>query len=139
MLEVVPHNLGWLLRRAHDLGVRARVLCKALHREVRWLLVGAAVAAVLASIAPSGLAAQENRVPVPRERVWSTPHDDIARPDVTDRLGRFEKDATGNYDIYDKNGQRIGVGKPRSDGRIDLYDTKGRRGLEVSPERPRRK
>ena len=136
---MVPHNLEWLPRRAHDLGVRARAIYKALDREVRWLLVGAAVAAALASIAPSGLAAQENRVPVPQERVWSTPHDDIARLDVIDRLGRFEKDATGNYNIYDKNGQRIGGGKPRSDGAIDLYDAKGRRGLEVRPERLRRK
>jgi hypothetical protein len=45
------------------------------------------------------------------------------QPDVTGRLGRFDRDTSGGYSIYDKNGDRIGVGKPRSDGSIDLYDT----------------
>ena len=65
--------------------------------------------------------------------------DGIARPDVTDRLGRFERDASGSYNIYDRNGERIAAAKARSDGTVDLYDARGRRGLEVSPERPRRK
>jgi hypothetical protein len=33
----------------------------------------------------------------------------------------------------------MAAGKPRSDGSVDLYDTRGRRGLEVGPDRPRRK
>ena len=33
--------------------------------------------------------------------------DGIARPDVTDRLGRFERDPSGSYNIYDRNGERI--------------------------------
>jgi len=56
-----------------------------------------------------------------------------------DRLGRFEKDTSGSYNIYDRKGDRIGIGKPRPDGSIDLYDTSGRQGLEVRPDRPRRK
>jgi hypothetical protein len=96
-------------------------------------------AVTLVSTTYSGLAAQENRVLVPHERVWSIPNEAIVQPDVADRLGRFDRDASGGYSIYDKNGDRIGVGKPRSDGSIDLYDTRGRKGLEVRPERPRRK
>jgi hypothetical protein len=93
------------------------------------------VAVALASLVPLFVAAQE----VSRERLWSIPQDGIARPDVTDHIGRFERDASGSYNIYDRNGERIGVGKSRSDGSVDLYDTRGRRGLEVKPERPRRK
>src|SRR6266850_2249573 len=111
--------------------------CRALRRWGGRLLAGAWAAMALASVVPSRPAAQENRVPVPRERLWSVPGDGIARPDVTDRVGRFERDASGSYNIYDRNGTRVGVGKPRSDGTVDLYDTRGRRGLEVSPERPR--
>lgn len=59
-------------------------------------------------------------------------------PGYRDKIG-FERDASGSYSIYDRNGQRVGVGKPRSDGSIDLYDAGGRRDLEVRPERPRRK
>ena len=110
--------------------------CGALRRRGgRSLLVAWCLAIALAS----QLAAQESRVPVPRERLWSIPPDGIARPDVTNRIGRFERDATGSYKIYDRNGQYVGVGKPRSDGSVDLYDTRGRRGLEVGPDRPRRK
>ena len=61
----------------------------------------------LAFMMPSRLAAQDSRVPVPRERLWSIPSDGIARPDVTDRLGRFERDPSGSYNIYDRNGERI--------------------------------
>ncbi|PYP94215.1 MAG: hypothetical protein DMD38_16185, partial [Gemmatimonadetes bacterium] len=64
---------------------------------------------------------------MPRERLWSIPPDGIAQPDVSGRIGRFERDASGSYNIYDRNGQYIGVGKPRSDGSVDLYDTRGRR------------
>ena len=105
----------------------------------RALLLGSMGAVALLSTMYSGLAAQENRVLVPHERVWSIPNEAITQPDVADRLGRFDRDASGGYSIYDKNGDHIGVGKPRSDGSIDLYDTRGRKGLEVRPERPRRK
>ena len=83
--------------------------------------------------------AQESRAPLLHERVWSMPQDVISHPDITERLGRFEKDSSGAYSIYDRKGERIGVGKPRPDGAIDLYDTRGRPGLEVRPERSRRK
>ena len=53
-------------------------------------------------------------MPVPRERLWSIPSDGIARPDVTDRLGRFERDASGSYNIYDRNGERIAAAEARS-------------------------
>ena len=109
------------------------------YRRGRALLIGSMGAVTLVSTTFSGLAAQDNRVPVPHERVWSIPNEAIVQPDVTDRLGRFDRDTSGGYSIYDKNGDRIGVGKPRADGSIDLYDTRGRKGLEVRPERPRRK
>jgi hypothetical protein len=109
------------------------------YRRGRALLIGSMGAVTLVSTTYSGLAAQDNRVLVPHERVWSIPNEAIVQPDVTDRLGRFDRDGSGGYSIYDKNGDRIGVGKPRSDGSIDLYDTRGRKGLEVRPERPHRK
>jgi hypothetical protein len=109
------------------------------YRRGRALLIGSTGAVTLVLTTYSGLSAQDNRVPVPHERVWSIPNEAIVQPDVTDRLGRFNRDVSGGYSIYDKNGDRIGVGKPRSDGSIDLYDTRGRKGLEVRPEQPRRK
>jgi hypothetical protein len=63
----------------------------------------------------------------------------ISEPDITDRLGRFEKDSSGAYTIYGRKGERIGEAKPRPDGAMDLYDKRGRQGLEIRPERPRRK
>jgi len=94
----------------------------------RWLSASVA----LASMMPWSSAAQE----VPRERVWSIPQEGIGRPDVTNSIGRFEKDASGSYTIYGKNGERVGVGKPRTDGSsVDLYDMRGKRGLEISPRR----
>ena len=98
-----------------------------LTRWRRWLCV----AVTLAPLVPLSSAAQE----VSRERLWSIPQEGIGRPDVTGSLGRFEKDASGSYNIYVKNGDRVGVGKPRTDGFIDLYDMRGKRGLEVSPRR----
>jgi hypothetical protein len=53
--------------------------------------------------------------------------------------GRFEKDASGGYKVYDKKGQPLGVGRPRPDGSVDFYDTRGQRGIEVKPERSRRR
>jgi hypothetical protein len=76
---------------------------------------------------------------VPRERVWSTPQDRITDPDVARQLGRIERDASGQYEIFDGKGQRIGIGKPRPDGTVELYDAQGRRGLPVKPEKPRRR
>lgn len=76
---------------------------------------------------------------VPRERLWSIPQAGIGQAEVTSRIGRFEKDASGSYNIYGKNGERVGVGKPRIDGSVDLYDMRGKRGLEVTPDRSRRK
>lgn len=108
-------------------------------RPYRRLFVELLLAMVALSMAMSQTNAEENRVPVPRERLWSIPHDGIARPDVTDRIGRFERDKSGDYTIYDRNGERVGVGKPRSDGSLELYDARGRRGLEVRPEKLRRK
>ena len=94
-----------------------------------WIVVA------LASMVPWPLAAQQ----VPRERLWSIPQEGIGRPDVTGPIGRFEKDASGSYNIYGKNGERVGVGKPRTDGSVDLYDMRGKRGLEIGPQRPGRK
>ena len=108
------------------------------YRRARVVLIGSIGVVALMSTY-SGLAAQDNRVKVPHERIWSIPNEATVQPDVTDRLGRFDRDPSGGYSIYDKNGDRIGVGKPRSDGSIDLYDMRGRKGLEVRPERPRRK
>ncbi len=71
--------------------------------------------------------------------LWSIPQDGINRPDVTGRVGRFERDASGSHTIYDKNGEQVGVGKPRTDGSVDLYDMRGKRRLAVGPERPGRK
>ena len=93
----------------------------------RWLWASAA----LASMVPLSPAAQE----VPRERLWSIPQEGIGRPEVTGSIGRFEKDASGSYNIYGKNGERVGVGKPRTDGSVDLYDMRGKRGLEIGPRR----
>ena len=98
-----------------------------LTRWRRWLCV----AVTLAPLVPLSSAAQE----VSRERLWSIPQEGIGRPDVTGSIGRFEKDASGSYNIYGKNGDRVGVGKPRTDGSVDLYDMRGKRGLEVSPRR----
>jgi len=94
-----------------------------------WIVVA------LASIVPWPLAAQQ----VPRERLWSIPQEGIGRPDVTGPIGRFEKDPSGSYNIYGKDGERVGVGKPRTDGSVDLYDMRGKRGLEIGPQRPGRK
>ena len=102
-------------------------------------LLGAVSALPLVALAFTPLTAQEHRLAVPHERVWSIPNDAITRPDVTDGLGRFDRDASGGYSIYDSKGDRIGVGKPRQDGSIDLFDTRGRKGIEVKPERPRRR
>lgn len=102
-----------------------------LTRWRRWLWVAVA----LASMAPLPLAAQDT----PRERLWSIPQDGIGRPDVTGRIGRFEKDASGGYNIYGRNGEQVGMGKPRTDGSVDLYDMRGKRGLEIGPQRPGRK
>jgi len=102
-----------------------------LTRWRRWLWASVA----LASMVPCSPAAQE----VPRERLWSIPQEGIGRPDVSGSIGRFEKDASGSYTIYGKNGERLGVGKPRSDGSVDLYDLRGRRGLEIGPQRPARR
>src|SRR5215475_2110199 len=99
-----------------------------LTRWRRWLCV----AVTLAPLVPLSSAAQE----VSRERLWSIPQEGIGRPDVTGSIGRFEKDASGSYNIYGKNGERVGVGKPRTDGSsVDLYDMRGKRGLEISPRR----
>jgi hypothetical protein len=76
---------------------------------------------------------------VQRRRARLLGNDAITQPDVTDRLGRFDRDASGGYSIYDSKGDRIGVGKPLRDGSIDLFDTRGRKGIEVKPERPRRR
>ena len=100
-------------------------------------LLGAVGTLLLVALAFSPLSAQEHRVPVPHERVWSIPTDAITQPDVADRLGRFDRDASGSYSIYDTKGDRIGVGKPRHDGSIDLFDSRGRKGIEVKPDRPR--
>src|SRR5215831_14074723 len=102
-----------------------------LTRWRRWLCV----AVTLAPLVPLSSAAQE----VSRERLWSIPQEGIGRPDVSGSIGRFEKDASGSYTIYGKNGERLGVGKPRSDGSVDLYDLRGRRGLEIGPQRPARR
>jgi len=56
--------------------------------------------------------AQESRAPLLHERVWSMPQDVISHPDITERLGRFEKDSSGAYSIYDRKGERIGVASP---------------------------
>jgi hypothetical protein len=37
---------------------------------------------------------------MPRERLWSIPKEGIGRSDVTGPIGRFEKDASGSYNIY---------------------------------------
>jgi len=102
-------------------------------------LLGAVGTLVLVALAFSPLSAQEQRVLVPHERVWSIPSDAITQSDVTDRLGRFDRDPSGSYSIYDTKGDRIGVGKPRQDGSIDLFDSRGRKGIEVKPERPHRR
>ena len=102
-------------------------------------LLGPVGALPLVVLAFAPLAAQEQRLPIPHERVWSIPNDANTKPDVTDRLGRFDRDASGSYSIYDTKGDQIGVGKPRQDGSIDLFDARGRKGIEVKPERPRRR
>ena len=105
----------------------------------RLQLLGAVGTLLLVALACTPLAAQEQRLPIPHERVWSVPNDAITQPDVTDRLGRFDRDVSGSYNIYDTKGDRIGVGKPRQDGSVDLFDARGGKGIEVKPERPRRR
>lgn len=125
-----------------DLHVIARSRCREVRRRrlgFQWAVASSSLAVALTGAVSPRVAAQESRAPVLHERVWSIPQDVISQPDVADRLGRFEKDPSSNYNIYDKRGERVGVGKPRPDGSIDLYDTRGRQGLELRPERPRRK
>jgi hypothetical protein len=105
----------------------------------RWATASSWFAIALLSPISCPVVAQENRPTVLHERVWSIPRDMISEPDITDRLGRFEKDSSGAYTIYGRKGERIGEAKPRPDGAMDLYDKRGRQGLEIRPERPRRK
>ena len=94
---------------------------------------------VLGASAVSGSAHAGDRILVPHERMWSAPEDRLGDPSSAGRLGRFEKDPSGGYKVYDKKGQPLGVGRPRPDGSVDLYDTRGQRGIEVKPERSRRR
>jgi hypothetical protein len=80
-----------------------------------------------------------DRLLVPHERVWSAPEDRLSDPSSGGRVGRFEKNGSGGYNVYDKKGQPLGIGRPRPDGSVDLYDTRGQRGIEVKPERSRRR
>jgi hypothetical protein len=105
----------------------------------RSLATSCCLAAALTSVVTSRVVAQDSPPPLRHERVWSMPQGGITQPEVTDHLGRFEKDASGSYNIYDRKGDRIGIGKPRPDGSIDLYDTGGRQGLEIRPDRLRRR
>jgi len=105
----------------------------------QWAIASSLLVVGLTTMASPRAVAQENRPPVLHERVWSIPQDVIGHPDVADRLGRFEKDPSSNYNIYNKKGERVGVGRPRPDGSIDLYDTRGRPGLEPRQDRQRRR
>jgi hypothetical protein len=122
--------------------VIARSRCREVRRRrlgFQLAIASSSLAVALTTMASPRVVAQENRPPVLHERVWSIPQDVISQPDVADRLGRFEKDRSSNYNIYDKRGERVGVGKPRPDGSIDLYDTRGRPGLELRQDRQRRR
>ena len=85
----------------------------------------------------SASSSAQTRTPMGRDRVWSVPEDRLADPAERNLLGRFEKNASGNYDIYDGKGNRVGVGRPRPDGSVDLFDPQGSRGIEVKPDKRR--
>jgi hypothetical protein len=105
-------------------------------RFVSALLLWSSILSPLASVGPARAA---DRLLVPHERVWSAPEDRLTDPSSGGRVGRFEKNGSGGYNVYDKKGQPLGIGRPRPDGSIDLYDTRGQRGIEVKPERSRRR
>ena len=96
-----------------------------LTRWRRWLCV----AVTLAPLVPLSSAAQE----VSRERLWSIPQEGIGRPDVTGSIGRFEKDASGSYNIYGKNGDRVGVGKREPMGPLISTTCEANAGSKSAP------